>query len=660
MYKLCVFGGTTEGRELVEFLNTQPCRVTACVATEYGQTLLPEGENLTVSARPLPVGEIGALLQAERFDLVIDATHPYAASITRSIAAACEAAGVEHWRLLRGASEAPEDAVFAENTDEAVRFLSGTEGNILLTTGSKELSKFAALPDFAARCWARVLPLPASLEACGAAGLSPSHIFALQGPFSREMDEAMLHRTGARWLVTKDGGAAGGFQEKAAAARHAGARLLVIGRPAQETGSSLPETIGALCARFGFSCRPRVTVVGIGPGSEDAQTGEVRAAIRAADALIGARRMLEAVARPGQLALDAIAPEAIADRIREHPQCRRFTVVMSGDTGFFSGTKKLLPLLQDCETTVLPGLSSLSYLCARLGVSYESVVPVSLHGRVHDIVPDVRRNKTVFVLVGGEGGMAALCQRLTGAGLGQVRVSVGERLSYPDERITRGTAAELAEQTFDKLSVALLENPSPDAVVTHGLPDERFQRSLAPGHVVPMTKSEVRSVCLSKLQLTADAVCWDVGAGTGSVAIEMALQAARGSVWAIEREADALTLLEQNRAAFGAENLRLVSGSAPEACRDLPAPTHAFLGGTGGQVREILQLLLEKNPHVRIVATAVTLESAAALTACMREFEFCECVSLSIAKARAAGPYHLMAGQNPIYIFTLQNGGNTP
>lgn len=128
MYKLCVFGGTTEGRELVEFLNTQPCRVTACVATEYGQTLLPEGENLTVSARPMPVGEIGALLQAERFDLVIDATHPYAASITRSIAAACEAAGVEHWRLLRGASEAPEDAVFAENTDEAVRFLSGTEG----------------------------------------------------------------------------------------------------------------------------------------------------------------------------------------------------------------------------------------------------------------------------------------------------------------------------------------------------------------------------------------------------------------------------------------------------------------------------------------------------------------------------------------------------
>ena len=373
MYKLCVFGGTTEGRELVEFLNTQPCRVTACVATEYGQTLLPEGENLTVSARPLPVGEIGALLQAERFDLVIDATHPYAASITRSIAAACEAAGVEHWRLLRGASEAPEDAVFAENTDEAVRFLSGTEGNILLTTGSKELSKFAALPDFAARCWARVLPLPASLEACSAAGLSPSHIFALQGPFSREMDEAMLHRTGARWLVTKDGGAAGGFQEKAAAARHAGARLLVIGRPTQETGSSLPETIGALCARFGFSCRPQVTVVGIGPGSEAAQTGEVRAAIRAADALIGARRMLEAVARPGQLALDAIAPEAIADRIREHPQCRRFTVVMSGDTGFSAARRSSC---RCCRTAKRPSFRASAHSVISAPASASAMSPL--------------------------------------------------------------------------------------------------------------------------------------------------------------------------------------------------------------------------------------------------------------------------------------------
>lgn len=652
MYKLCVFGGTTEGRELVEFLNTQPCRVTACVATEYGQTLLPEGENLTVSARPLPVGEIGALLQAERFDLVIDATHPYAASITRSIAAACEAAGVEHWRLLRGASEAPEDAVFAENTDEAVRFLSGTEGNILLTTGSKELSKFAALPDFAARCWARVLPLPASLEACSAAGLSPSHIFALQGPFSREMDEAMLHRTGARWLVTKDGGAAGGFQEKAAAARHAGARLLVIGRPAQETGSSLPETIGALCARFGFSCRPQVTVVGIGPGSEAAQTGEVRAAIRAADALIGARRMLEAVARPGQLALDAIAPDAIADRIREHPQCRRFTVVMSGDTGFFSGTKKLLPLLAGCRVTVLPGLSSLSCLCARLGTSYEDVLPVTLHGRSEPVLLPLAQGRRVFALVGGENGMGKLCRALTENGMGAARVSVGEHLSYPDEAITTGTAEELSERQFESLAVALIEYGGEPLPVTAGLPDEAFSRAES----VPMTKSEIRAVCLSKLALREDSVVWDVGAGTGSVTVEAAMAARRGRVYAVERKDAAFDILRKNLRRFHTDNVTPVSGTAPDACADLPAPTHAFLGGTTGHMKEIIALLLEKNPRVRIVATAVTLESVAELTECVKAFPFreTEAVSLTAARSRKAGAYHLMTGQNPVYIFTMQ------
>lgn len=652
MYKLCVFGGTTEGRELVEFLNTQPCRVTACVATEYGQTLLPEGENLTVSARPLPVGEIGALLQAERFDLVIDATHPYAASITRSIAAACEAAGVEHWRLLRGASEAPEDAVFAENTDEAVRFLSGTEGNILLTTGSKELSKFAALPDFAARCWARVLPLPASLEACSAAGLSPSHIFALQGPFSREMDEAMLHRTGARWLVTKDGGAAGGFQEKAAAARRVGARLLVIGRPAQETGSSLPETIGALCARFGFSCRPQVTIVGIGPGSEAAQTGEVRAAIRAADALIGARRMLEAVARPGQLALDAIAPEAIADRIREHPQCRRFTVVMSGDTGFFSGTKKLLPLLAGCRVTVLPGLSSLSCLCARLGTSYEDVLPVTLHGRSEPILLPLAQGRRVFALVGGENGMGKLCRALTENGMGAARVSVGEHLSYPDEAITTGTAEELSERHFESLAVALIEYGGEPLPVTAGLPDEAFSRAES----VPMTKSEIRAVCLSKLALREDSVVWDVGAGTGSVTVEAAMAARRGRVYAVERKDAAFDILRENLRRFHTDNVMPVSGTAPDICADLPAPTHAFLGGTTGHMKEIIALLLEKNPRVRIVATAVTLESVAELTECVKAFPFreTEAVSLTAARSRKAGAYHLMTGQNPVYIFTMQ------
>ena len=657
MSKICIFGGTTEGRKLAEFLSGQPCDVTVCVATDYGQTLLPEAEHVSVSARRLPVGEIVSLLTEHRFDLVIDATHPYAQSITKSIARACRETETLRWRLLRGASGVSPEHTYVETVSDAAAFLAGTEGNILLTTGSKELAKFSQLPGFSERVWARVLPLQSSLDACAQAGLPASHIFAMQGPFSEAMNAAMLRTIGAQYLVTKDGGAPGGFEEKEAAAKSAGARLVVIGRPPEEEGLSLSKTISALCTRFGFAPKPEVFIAGIGPGSEALQTQEVRAAIRRADCLIGARRMLDAVAGPQQLTIDAIAPETIASHIAQHPECGVFCVVMSGDTGFYSGTKKLLPLLRDCRVRVLPGLSSMSYLCARVGVSYEDAVPVSLHGRDFDIAREVRRRRKVFTLVGGDGGMQALCERLTQAGLGHVRIAVGERLSYPDEAITRGTAQELRSHTFDKLSAALIENDTPGEIVTPGLPDEAFLRNLEPGKLVPMTKSEVRSICLSKLRLTPNAVCWDVGAGTGSVSIEMARLCADGTVYAIEKSERALALLEQNKEAFSASNMQIIPGPAPEACRDLPAPTHAFLGGTSGSVRDILALLLEKNPHVCIVATAVTLESVSALSACMEDFEAAECVSVQVSKAAALGRYHLMQAQNPVYIFTLQNGG---
>ena len=657
MSKICIFGGTTEGRKLAEFLSGQPCDVMVCVATDYGQTLLPEAEHVSVSARRLPVGEIVSLLTEHRFDLVIDATHPYAQSITKSIARACRETGTPRWRLLRGASGVSPEHTYVETVSDAAAFLSGTEGNILLTTGSKELAGFSQLPGFSERVWARVLPLQSSLDACAQAGLPASHIFAMQGPFSEAMNAAMLRTIGAQYLVTKDGGAPGGFEEKESAAKSAGARLVVIGRPPEEEGLSLSKTISALCARFGFAPKPEVFIAGIGPGSEALQTQEVRAAIRRADCLIGARRMLDAVAGPQQLTIDAIAPETIASHIAQHPECGVFCVVMSGDTGFYSGTKKLLPLLKACRVRVLPGLSSMSYLCARLGVSYEDAVPVSLHGRDFDIAREVRRRRKVFTLVGGDGGMQALCERLTQAGLGHVRIAVGERLSYPDEAITRGTAQELRSHTFDKLSAALIENDTPNEIVTPGLPDEAFLRNLEPGKLVPMTKSEVRSICLSKLRLTPNAVCWDVGAGTGSVSIEMARLCADGTVYAIEKNEQALALLEKNRESFSASNMKIIPGLAPEACRDLPAPTHAFLGGTSGSVRDILALLLEKNPHVRIVSTAVTLESVSALSSCMADFEIAECVSVQVSKASPLGRYHLMQAQNPVYIFTLQNGG---
>ena len=654
MYKLCVFAGTTEGRELVEFLCTQDVAVTACVATEYGETLLSPRDNLTISAQRLTGEEMEALFSRENFDMVIDATHPYASVVTENIASACEKSGVPYQRLLRTGCKAGEDAVFVPDIPAAVDYLNGTVGTILLTTGSKELAKYTGIENFADRVYARVLPMEDSLRLCQSAGLKPAHILAMQGPFSVDMNIAMLKSVGAKYLVTKDSGTAGGFDEKVTAARAAGATLVVIGRPPQREGLTLPETIDFLCKKFDLHRKPKVSVVGIGPGSREAMTLEVRRALEEADCLIGAKRMLEAALRPGQTVFDAVSPEKIAEYIQNHQEFSRFTVAMSGDVGFFSGTKKLLPLLSDCEVTVLPGLSSMVYLCARLGTSYEDVRPVSLHGREHDIVPDIKKYRRVFILVGGENGMGLLCKQLTEAGLGGVKISAGENLSYPQERITIGTAAELAEKTFDSLSVALIENLDADPVVTHGLPDEAFQRTES----VPMTKSEVRSVCLSKLALTEHAICWDVGAGSGSVAIEMALKATGGEVYAIERKDTAVELLRENTRRFGLENLTVVPGLAPEVCRELPAPTHVFIGGSAGNMRQILEEILGKNPNARIVATAVTLESIAELTQCMKAIPlaFTEVVSMTVARDRKAGPYHLMMGQNPIFIFTMQGG----
>lgn len=656
MYKLCVFAGTTEGRELVELLADQPVEVTACVATEYGEALLTPRERLTVSNRRLTAEEMEALLRRENFDLVVDATHPYASEVTENIVRACRAAETEYLRLLRGTDEAPEGAVYVPDIEAAVAYLAGTEGNILLTTGSKELAKYAALPGFAERVYARVLPMAASLEACRAAGLGPDRIIAMQGPFSREMNTALLRAVSAKYMVTKDTGEAGGFGKKAAAARESGAVLVVVGRPLQREGLDFAGTVELLCRRFDLHIRPRVALVGIGPGNASGMTGEARQAIREADCLIGARRMLETVRRDGQAVCEAVAPGDIAQCIRERRACQRFAVVLSGDTGFFSGAKRLLPLLPDCETRVLPGLSSMQTLCARIGISYEDVVPLSLHGRNGDIVPDIRQNRRVFVLVGGPEGMTALCRTLTEAGLGQVRITAGERLGYPEERLTAGTAAELAERTFDPLSAALIENDQARPF-TPGLPDEAFQR----GEAVPMTKREVRCCALSRLELTAEAVCWDVGAGTGSVSIEMALLARRGKVFAIERNESALALLAENRRKFHVSNLEIVPGKAPEACRELPAPTHVFIGGSAGGLREIVSLVLEKNPAARLVMTAVTLESAAEMTGIMKEFAFTEtdAVCLNAARSRTAGPYHLMTAQNPVYLFTMRRREGT-
>ncbi len=653
MNKLCVFAGTSEGRALIERLAGRGAAIVACVATEYGRELLEGTGGVQVRAKRMDAEEMTAFFREEGFAGVVDATHPYADRATENIRSACTATGTPYFRLCRASEAGDTDGIWVHDARECVEFLKKTEGNVFLTTGSKDLPLFCADEDLRPRLCVRVLPLRRSLDICDACGIAPDRIIAMQGPFDKALNAAMFRTADARFVVTKDTGGAGGYAEKILAAREVGAQAIIIGRPPQAEGEG-PE---ALAARLENAleltpARKRVALVGIGMGDEDSQTRGMARVLERADCLIGARRMLESVNPGGKTCREAVLADDIARIIREDAGHRRFAVLLSGDTGFCSGAKKLLAALDGMDVEVLPGISSLSYFCAKLGKPWDDVRPVSLHGRDCDIVGEVRRNRAVFTLLGGERGAEAALERLCAAGLGGCTVHVGERLGYAGERITSGSARELCAGAFDPLSVMLIENPRASGyVATHGLPDDAFERG-----EVPMTKSEVRSVCLSKLRLSQGAVAWDIGSGSGSVSVEMALIAREGRVYAVERNGAAAALTRRNGERFALANLETVEGRAPEALRDLPAPTHAFIGGSAGDIQGIIGCVLEKNPEARIVATAVTLETASALAALSRQFEYRDIVQIAVSRAREAGRCTMMAAQNPVWIFTLQNG----
>ena len=234
---ILLFGGTGEGRELAQWLLDQKIPTLVCVATEYGQTLLPPGAEARVGR--MDRGEMEALMAARPFTHVVDATHPYAVEVTANIRAAAEHAGLPLLRLVRQ-SDGEDLCHKAGDMATAAYMLERLPGNVLLTTGSKELDAFAK-PGLAERCYPRVLPMIDSLSRCLELGFPPKNIICMQGPFSRELNVALLKQYDIRILVTKDTGGYGGFREKAEAAREAGCALLVVGRPREETGHTLEE-----------------------------------------------------------------------------------------------------------------------------------------------------------------------------------------------------------------------------------------------------------------------------------------------------------------------------------------------------------------------------------------------------------------------------------
>ncbi len=665
MKRILVFSGTTEGRELAEWLASEGVIVHVRVATEYGAVVMEPSDRIDVRVGSCGGAEgIAKVIRDSAIDIVVDATHPYAVNITRHIAEACEATGARLIRIRRADSEESSEGIVRVNSvAEAVDYLKDREGRILAATGSGELAEYTRIPDYPDRVVARVLSTLESVQRCAALGFEGRNLICAQGPFSEDVNAATLRQVGAKFLVTKDSGDAGGFGEKVRAARRAGATLVVVDRPedrglgydeareliARELDISMPER-----AEGPGDARRRVTLIGIGMGPGDL-TERSASIVAGADLLIGAKRMLESVDSAGRDTLVEYRPDAIVRHLGDNPRYRNVAILLSGDVGFYSGAKGLLAEL-DPETydiSVEPGISSIVHLCAKAGTAWQDAYLTSSHGRESNIVNLVSTRPKVFTLLSDGSTVHAMARQLFDYGLNHVRVTVGQDFGYPTERIFAGTPSEVLAESFGDLCVALIENPEPDRRNPLSIPDEEFTRGDA-----PMTKSEVRALSVAKLKLCPDSVVYDIGAGTGSVSVEMALAAYEGRVYAIEREDAAADLIEINRRKFRVPNLEVVRGTAPEALGDLPAPTHAFIGGSSGNLRRIVECLLERNPEVRMVINSVTVETMAETLDVIRELGLVEeeFVNVTVARARHLGRYHLMTGQNPVCIAVVRKG----
>ena len=692
MKKVLVFAGTTEGRELAELLADSNIKCSVCVATDYALELMND-KRLDVHCGRLTEEEMEVLMRDGKFDVVVDATHPYAQIVSQNVRQAADMESISLIRLRRSTESAEEGFVSFKTHEECSAWLSFQTGNILLTTGSKDLGSYAKNETIKNHLFVRVLPGEESIRLCTANGITGRQIIAMQGPFSAQMNECILREYSIDWMVTKISGHAGGFEEKVEAAKKAGVGVCAILPPSEnvcqteisgdERKSSMyicenvydtAKKLELLLKEDILSKRSRKIILsGIGMGNTDGITREAYHAFEEAEVIFGAERMLENLPGKG-IKVPYYRADDIISYLIEHPQYTKVAAAFSGDSSFYSGAQSMKKALEEAnekgilksETTILPGISSVSALAARLGVSWNDAVLASIHGRRANVVNLVRKNTKVFLLLSGKNDFEMLVNKFREAGINHVKISAGYRLSYPEEKLFTFYLDEFETKLFDLpegVYTCLIENEDcEEQILTPGIDDEIFSRTK-----VPMTKNEVRVLSISRLELTKNAVVYDVGSGTGSVSIECARLSPDIFVFAIEQKEEAANLTKENAVRFGlSDQIVVINKKAPEGFEELPTPTHVFIGGSSGALSDILsaiqkKLIVKENTKgktnkaskgVRVVINAVSLETIAQITKLIQTYpvKHVQLTQIQASRAHKLGSYNLMQAQNPVLI----------
>ena len=252
-------------------------------------------------------------------------------------------------------------------------------------------------------------------------------------------------------------------------------------------------------------------------------------------------------------------------------------------------------------------------------------------------------------MLGGDISASDVCRRLCEYSLGNIKVYIGENLSLENEKIHIGRADEFTDLETERLCVMVAENPDFEKTLKICIPDDCFIRGN-----IPMTKAEVRSICVSKLNIGCGSVCWDIGSGTGSVSVEAAMQCYDGTVYAVDKSAEAARLTALNAHKFLCDNIIVSCAEAESVVDTLPKPDCVFIGGSGGSLKRIIDTALEKNRNANIVVTAVTLET---LNKCLEIFGDYkgepEIIQISVTRTIRVGEHTMLKAENPIFIISF-------
>lgn len=379
-----------------------------------------------------------------------------------------------------------------------------------------------------------------------------------------------------------------------------------------------------------------IFIIGAGMGDTKTLTREAKEKIENADIIIGPKRVTEQFMGFGKKVFFEYVPEKILKILQENTY-ENAAVLFTGDASFFSGARNLIGLLPDAE--IIAGISCVSYFCAKIGMSYDDMNIISAHGRECNIVSEVRGHKKTFVLLGENS-----CDKLCRYGMGDAYVYIGENLSYANERILRGRAEEFADFEIVSPSVMVIINDRCDTRTRIGISDGEFITGSS-----PITKREARAVSVSSLDISPTDICFDVGAGTGSVSVEMALLCPRGKVYAIEKNPQAAALIEKNSVKFQADNIEIVQGTAPDALSGLRPPDKVFIGGSSGRIFDIIKAC-DCN---RVTVNAITLETLEKTIHAFSELGYdYEVTQISASRGKKVAGCNMMTAQNPIFIIS--------